>query len=310
MVLKQFWIQLTKMPNPPPNLSNQSRIDASAKAVANRRARAEVKRKISLGEISIFDAINDPQDAIQKMRVADLLEASPGVGKRRTFLLMSKLGISPTRRIGGLGPNQVRNLRSELLLNKVSLAHGELIVMSGPGGVGKSTITKYLKSHPSIWVSVSATTREPRQNESHGVDYYFLTDSKFDEMVSKNEFLEWAEFAGNRYGTPKDAVFEQRNLGKHVLLEIEIAGARQVKKVEPSALLVFISPPSWDELVDRLTSRGTDSPERRAARLALAQEEMATASEFDEIIVNERVEEVAKRLLSLASSRRSKEGRS
>ena len=298
------------MPKQPPQLSHQSRVEASAVAVANRRARAEVKDRISNGEISIFDAINDPRLAIQKMRVADLLEATPGVGKRRTFLLMSKLGISLTRRIGGLGPNQVKSLRSELLLNKVSLSPGELIVMSGPGGVGKSTITKFLKDHPSIWVSVSATTREPRSNESHGVDYFFLTDSKFDEMIANNEFLEWAEFAGNRYGTPRDAVYEARNLGKHVLLEIEIAGARQVKKVEPEALLVFISPPSWDELVERLTSRGTDSPERRAARLALAQEEMATASEFDEIIVNERVEEVAQRLLSLASSRRSKEGRS
>ena len=298
------------MSKQPPELSRQSRVAASAVAVANRKARAEVKDRISNGDISIFDAINDPRLAIQKMRVADLLEATPGVGKRRSFLLMSKLGISPTRRIGGLGPNQVKSLRSELLLNKVSLSPGELIVMSGPGGVGKSTITKFLKGHPSVWVSVSATTREPRSNESHGVDYFFVTDSKFDEMISNNEFLEWAEFAGNRYGTPREAVYEARNLGKHVLLEIEIAGARQVKKVEPEALLVFISPPSWDELVERLTSRGTDSPERRAARLALAQEEMATASEFDEIIVNERVEEVAQRLLSLASSRRSKEGRS
>ncbi|CAB4763821.1 unannotated protein [freshwater metagenome] len=115
--------------------------------------------------------------------------------------------------------------------------------------------------------------------------------------------MEWAEFAGARYGTLRKSVEDGRSLGKHVLLEIEIAGARQIRRAEPEAVLIFIAPPSWEELVERLTSRGTDTPERRAARLALAQEEMACSSEFDEVIVNHRVEEVAARLLSLASSR-------
>jgi len=216
---------------------------------------------------------------------------------------MEKFGISKGRRIGGLGPKQISALRSELILNKIEPKQGSLIVMSGPGGVGKSTITNALRNHPSIWVSVSATTREPRESESDVIDYFFLTDEKFDQMIKAGEFLEWAEFAGNRYGTPKAPVEEARRLGKHVLLEIEIAGARQVRIVEPNALLVFISPPSWEELVARLTNRGTDSPERRAARLALAEEEMAAADSFDHILINHSVEGVAEQLLSLASTR-------
>jgi guanylate kinase len=175
--------------------------------------------------------------------------------------------------------------------------------MSGPGGVGKSTITSFLRNHPAIWISTSVTTREPRENEKDGRDYHFVTEEKFDQLISQKALLEWAEFAGARYGTPREAVAEALNLGKHVLLEIEIAGARQIRKADPDALLVFVSPPSWEELVERLTSRGTDSPERRAARLALAEEEMACSGEFDEILVNHRVEEVAAALLSLASSR-------
>jgi guanylate kinase len=114
--------------------------------------------------------------------------------------------------------------------------------------------------------------------------------------------LEWAEFAGNRYGTPTAAVENARNNGLHVLLEIELSGAQIVRSKSPEAKLIFLEPPSWEELVSRLEARGTDSPERRAARLALAQEELAAASLFDTVIVNERVEEVLQRLISLATS--------
>ena len=131
-----------------------------------------------------------------------------------------------------------------------------------------------------------------------------MLDMEHHENRQGNEFLEWAEFAGARYGTPREPVQQWRNLGKHVLLEIEIAGARQVRAADPQALLVFIAPPSWEELVARLTSRGTDSAERRAARLALAQEEMAASVEFDHILINSQVEEVAAQLLSLATAHR------
>ena len=177
----------------------------------------------------------------------------------------------------------------------------KLIVLSGPGGVGKSTVISYLRTNESnVWVSVSATTRAPRVGEVDGIDYYFLSDSEFDSWISEDKFLEWADFAGARYGTPKQFVDEHLNNGKSVLLELEISGARQVRAKNPEALLVFLAPPSWEELEERLFKRGTDTEERRAARLALARAEMAAQGEFDLTLINTSVEEVAKRLISLA----------
>lgn len=286
----------------PPVLSREERAANLLKAKAARTDRAEIKRLISTGQISIFDAINDPRDSIQRMKVLELLEAVPGVGPARAELIMEKKRISLSRRIGGLGPLQLKSLRKEAGIMKVDPKVGSLIVMSGPGGVGKSTITQYLKNDPRFWVSVSVTTREPRVNEKEGVDYLFVTENKFDQMISKGEFLEWADFAGARYGTPRAPVEESRHLGRHVLLEIEIEGARQIRQSDESALLIFIAPPSWEELVSRLANRGTDSPERREARLALAREEMAAAGEFDHTIVNETVEGVVAQMVSLATA--------
>ena len=289
----------------PPTLSSEQRAEASAKAVAARRIRAQVKREIAQGLRSIFEVINDPRPEIQKMKVSDLLLSVPGVGQRRAFLLMRDLKIAPTRRIAGLGPLQLQRLRKELLVTKTPIPQGRLIVISGPGGVGKSTISKVMSSDPRVWISVSMTTRTPREGEVDGVDYFFVTDEKFDSMISTDGFLEWAEFAGARYGTPRQEVEKWLSVGKSVVLEIEVAGARQIRSGFPDAHLVFISPPSWDELVTRLTQRGTDSPERKAARLALAKEEMEAAREFDLIIVNHRVEDVVSALLALATGQSS-----
>lgn len=125
-----------------------------------------------------------------------------------------------------------------------------LTVLSGPSGVGKSTVVAHMrKVHPEVWLSVSATTRKPRPGERHGVHYFFVNDDEFDKLIANGELLEWAEFAGNRYGTPRSAVLERLENGEPVLLEIDLQGARLVRESMPEAQLVFLAPPSWDELV-------------------------------------------------------------
>lgn len=175
-----------------------------------------------------------------------------------------------------------------------------LTVLSGPSGVGKSTVVAHMrKVHPEVWLSVSATTRRPRPGEQHGVHYFFVDNDEFDKLVANGELLEWAEFAGNRYGTPRKAVLDRLDAGEPVLLEIDLQGARLVRQSMPEAQLVFLAPPSWDELVRRLTGRGTESPEVIERRLAAAKIELAAESEFDITLVNTSVEDVARELLAL-----------
>ncbi|EDY43721.1 guanylate kinase [Streptomyces sp. SPB074] len=181
-------------------------------------------------------------------------------------------------------------------------ARPRLTVLSGPSGVGKSTVVAHLrKEHPEIWLSVSATTRKPRPGERHGVQYFFVSDEEFDKLVANGELLEWAEFAGNRYGTPRAAVTERLERGEPVLLEIDLQGARLVRASMPEARLVFLAPPSWEELVRRLTGRGTEEPEVIERRLAAARVELAAESEFDVTLVNTAVEDVSRELLALTS---------
>lgn len=175
-----------------------------------------------------------------------------------------------------------------------------LTVLSGPSGVGKSTVVAHLReAHPEVWLSVSATTRRPRPGERHGVHYFFTEAEQFDKLIANGELLEWAEFAGNRYGTPRQAVVERLEAGGQVLLEIDLQGARLVRESMPDAQLVFLAPPSWDELVRRLTGRGTEAPEVIERRLAAARTELAAESEFDVTLVNTSVEEVSAELLAL-----------
>jgi guanylate kinase len=287
----------------PPQLTPEERANALAKAKFSRQVRAGVKLRIKNQDLSIAQVLEIARDdeAIAKMRVFELVESVPGMGKIRAKALLERLHISLTRRVQGLGRHQVESLIREFDL-PTGVPKGRLVVLSGPGGVGKSTVAKALKISSPFFVSISATTRAPRFNEVEGVDYHFYTHEKFDQAISRGEFLEWAEFAGNRYGTPRKAVEDALREGQSVLLEIEITGARQVKEKVPEALLVFLEPPTWEELVSRLEGRGTDSPERRAARLALAQEEMAAASFFDKVLINEEVEKVVASLIEFASA--------
>jgi guanylate kinase len=287
----------------PPQLTPEERARALEVAKASRRERAAAKVEIHKGALSFsaFLELANSNEVLAKMRVIELLESVPGYGKIRAQALMDKFAISPTRRVKGLGRHQRVALLKEFEIPS-SHPRGRLIVLSGPGGVGKSTVAKALRDQPGFWVSVSATTRAPRFNENHGVDYFYYSNEEFDQAIANDEFLEWAEFAGNRYGTPRKAVEDALASGTHVLLEIEIAGAKQVRAHSAEAILVFLEPPSWEELVSRLEGRGTDSPERRAARLALAQEELAAASFFDSVIVNTQVQEVVEALIRLATS--------
>lgn len=288
----------------PPKLTAEQRSAALAKSTAARQVRAATKARVKVGDLTlsaVFDLAKS-DEAIAKMRVVELLESFSGVGKVRAIATLDRLQISQTRRIQGLGTAQRQNLLREFPDRIGATQRGKLLVLSGPGGVGKSTVAKALRDTDSFWVSVSATTRLARHNEVDGSDYYFYSDAEFDNAIKSALFLEWAEFAGNRYGTPRKPVEDALRDGKNVLLEIEIAGAKQVKASAPEAILVFLQPPSWEELVSRLEGRGTDSPERRAARLALAQEELAQAGLFDISLVNERVEEVVDRLIGLTNN--------
>jgi guanylate kinase len=151
---------------------------------------------------------------------------------------------------------------------------------------------------PNLWVSVSVTTRPPRPDETNGVDYDFISDEEFDALIDTNELLEWAEYAGSRYGTPKAPIDLHIADGKVVVLEIELAGARQVKASAPWARFVFLTPPSVEELKHRLAKRATEDPTAQAARLNQGLIELAAQDEFDAVIVNEHVNQAAAELLS------------
>ena len=177
---------------------------------------------------------------------------------------------------------------------------GRLTVLSGPSGVGKgSVIAAVRRRHPQVWLSVSVTTRRPRPGETDGVEYHFVDDAAYARMVDRGELLEHASYAGSSYGTPRQPVLERLANGVPALLEIELQGARQVKAAMPEAHLVFLAPPSVDELERRLTGRGTESPERVRRRLELARSELAAEREFEAVVVNDDVEAAADRLVAL-----------
>lgn len=162
-----------------------------------------------------------------------------------------------------------------------------LTVITGPSGVGKGTLVARLRErHPNLWLSVSATTRSPRSGEEEGVHYFFHSRAAFDALVQADGLIEWAEFAGHCYGTPRQPVQERLAEGVPVLLEIELEGARQVRRSLPDALQIFLAPPSLEELERRIRGRGTEAEEAIQRRLARAREELDAQSEFDAVVVN------------------------
>lgn len=171
----------------------------------------------------------------------------------------------------------------------------------GPSGVGKGTVVRRaLELDPTLWLSVSATARSPRAGEVDGVDYFFVSTERFDELAGSGRMLEWARFAGNQYGTPREPVEERLAQGRSVVLEIDLAGARQVRSNVPDAVLVFLEPPSFEELERRLRTRGTEDEATIAHRLEIARAELAAVGEFDHVLVNADVQETAERLVALA----------
>lgn len=185
-----------------------------------------------------------------------------------------------------------------------SQQRGRLVVLAGPSGVGKSSVVHELrKLYPDLWFSVSATTRQRRPGEVDGRDYHFVSPAGFDRMIANGELLEWADIHGgtHRSGTPRAPVEERIAAGLPALVEVDLAGARALRNAVPEAFLVFLAPPSWEDLVHRLVGRGTEPPEVVQRRLRTAKEELAAQDEFDAVVVNTDVQAAARELLTLVT---------
>lgn len=180
---------------------------------------------------------------------------------------------------------------------------GSLIILSGPSGAGKGTVLKQVMAQRNdVFLSISATTRQPRPEDREGVTYYFVTRPQFEEMIAQNQVLEYAEYCGNYYGTPLKAVQEKLEQGIHVVLEIEVVGAAKVKKLMPESVLVFIAPPSMAVLEQRLRGRGTETDEVVRQRLEAARAEIRQAEGYDYIVINDTVESAAQQLNAIIDS--------
>lgn len=286
------------------------RAAASRRAVAARRERAALKKDVAMRVLTPQDLLarawQDPDSAAAAMRVTEFLTAIPAIGEGKRDRILAELGISPVKRIGGLGTRQrvalTRFLDERWPRLEPRRGRSRLMVLAGPTAVGKGTVAARIAAeHPEIHLSVSATTRPPRPGENDGEHYFFVDDAEFDRMVADGELLEHATVHNAyRYGTPRAPLDSALAEGRTVLLEIDLQGARQVRAAEPSATLVFLLPPSWDELVHRLVGRGTEGEEERTRRLRTAKRELAAQGEFDFRVVNDDVARAAEEVVSLA----------
>lgn len=284
------------------------RAAGSRAAVAARRARAEVKRQVGSRERSALDVAEaawagEPTAPEATLRVTELLRSIPGLGPTRAARVMHDLRIADAKRVGGLGVRQRADLRDYLARRegRAPASRSRLVVLAGPTAVGKGTVSRHIREeYPDVLLSVSATTRPPRPGEVEGEHYYFVSDAEFDAMIERGEFLEYATVHNrSRYGTPRPPIDRALADGKSVLLEIDLQGARAVKERMPEALLVFLLPPTWEELVRRLIGRGTESPEEQARRLETAKVELAAQDEFDVKVVNHDVGQAAREVVEL-----------
>jgi len=284
------------------------RVAAAHAAVAARRARASVKLAVHDRVRSAVDVVEaawaDPSATAEaSLRVRELLTSIPTLGPTRAAKAMGQLGIAQSKRVGGLGVRQRVNLLQWLAHreHRDSPDLARLVVLAGPTAVGKGTVSTYIReNYPEVHLSVSATTRAPRPGEVHGVNYYFVTDADFDRLIETGQMLETATVHNAfRYGTPRAPIEDALAAGKSVLLEIDLQGARSVRKVMPEAVLVFLLPPTWDELVRRLIDRGTEDSAEQQRRLGTAKMELAAQDEFDHRVVNSEVSTAAREVVDL-----------
>jgi len=286
------------------------RVAASRRAVAARRERAALKKDVAMRVISpqelLRRALSAPESPAGAMRVTEFLTAIPAIGEGKRDRILAELEISPVKRLGGLGARQRVTLQAFLDQRwpepQPRAGRSRLVVLAGPTAVGKGTVAAHIKEHhPEIHLSVSATTRAPRPGEVDGEHYFFVDDAEFDRLVADGELLEHATVHNaHRYGTPKAPIDASLAQGRTVLLEIDLQGARQVRATAADANLVFLLPPSWDALVERLVGRGTEDAEERSRRLKTAKRELAAQGEFDHHVVNDDVARAAAEVAALA----------
>ncbi|ROS62346.1 guanylate kinase [Frigoribacterium sp. PhB160] len=291
---------------PPP----VDRAAAARAAVAARRARAAVKSAVATRRRTALDVAEaawagEAAQPEATLRVRELLTSIPGIGPTRVARIMAELGIADSKRVGGLGVRQRRILGDWLAHREAKgRAKTRLVVLAGPTAVGKGTVSAYIRDHyPDVHLSISATTRAPRPGEVDGVHYYFVDDAEFDRMIRERELLEHATVHNSyRYGTPRPPLDAALAEGRSVLLEIDLQGARLVRAGMPEAVLVFLLPPTWDELVRRLIGRGTEDAAEQQRRLETAKVELAAQDEFDVRVVNHDVAEAAREVVELMTA--------